>query len=166
MGCDVTRIPAYSDAEWGLLVGLPQSVVIAASTAETDSEGRTLTELQVGLRAIAAGRDSGSALVGAVAQEIIDQVGDPDTGTDTVLIEFYDPAAGIADVLDRAATASTLLAARATEGEAAAYAHWLVTIAEEVIQATRSGGVLGLGGIQVSAAEQQFRDRLAEVLHD
>ena len=156
----------YSDEEWGLLVGLPQSVVVAASAAETDGGRRTADEAEVGLRAIAAGRESPNPLVARIAAELVARIGDPEAGEAAPVIQPADPAAAVADVLDRAARAVKLLAARAGEGDAAAYRHWLVTIADEVVGAARSGGVLGLGGDVVSESERRFRDRLAEVLQD
>ena len=50
------------------------------------------------------------------------------------------------------------------EGEAGAYRHWLVKIAENVVNAASTGGILGLGGDAVSPSERRFRDRLSEVL--
>ncbi len=68
--------PAYtrfgvSDEEWGLLVGLPQSVLTAAAAAESDGTRRTMAENAAGLETIAAGRESASPLVAAVAGEIV-----------------------------------------------------------------------------------------------
>jgi hypothetical protein len=156
----------YSDAEWGLLVGLPQSVLNAASAAEHDGTRRTLAESHAGLEAIAGGRESASPLVTAVAVELVSRVGDPETGEELPAIEPPDREAFIGDVLDRAGKAAALLTARADEGEAGAYKHWLVTIAEQVVTASPSGGILGVGGDLVTDAERRFRDRLAAVLDD
>ncbi|MFF0175536.1 hypothetical protein ACWD6L_19425 [Micromonospora profundi] len=156
----------FSDGEWGLLVGLPQSVLTAASAAESDGTRRTMAENAAGLETIAAGRESASPLVAAVAGEIVTRVGDPESGEELPVIAPADPRAMIDDVLARAGEASTLLAARVDEGEAGAYKHWLVKIAEQVVGAASSGGLLGLGGEAVSDSERRFRDRLAHVLND
>ncbi|MFD6565887.1 hypothetical protein [Micromonospora profundi] len=156
----------FSDEEWGLLVGLPQSVLTAASAAESDGTRRTMAENAAGLETIAAGRESASPLVAAVAGEIVTRVGDPESGEELPVIAPADPRAMIDDVLVRAGEASALLAARVDEGEAGAYKHWLVTIAEQVVGAASSGGLLGLGGEAVSDSERRFRDRLAHVLND
>lgn len=156
----------YSDDEWGLLVGLPQSVVVAASAAEADGGRKTTAEGEAGLRAIAVGRESPNPLVRRIATELIERVGDPEEGEAAPVIQPRDPERAVIDVLERASVAVGLLAGRADEGDAAAYRHWLVTIAEEVVGAARSGGVLGIGGEVVSESERQFRDRLAEVLRD
>ncbi|MEH1030175.1 hypothetical protein V6W11_20755 [Micromonospora profundi] len=156
----------FSDGEWGLLVGLPQSVLTAASAAESDGTRRTMAENAAGLETIAAGRESASPLVAAVAGEIVTRVGDPESGEELPVIAPADPGAMIDDVLVRAGEASTLLAARVDEGEAGAYKHWLVKIADQVVGAASSGGLLGLGGEAVSDSERRFRDRLAHVLND
>ena len=167
----MTDEPAYSafgftDAEWGLLVGLPQSVLTAASVAESDGTRRTLAENAAGLEAIATGRESSSPLVTAVAGELVSRVGDPEVGEELPAIEPDDPAGYIDDVLGRARVAVTLLTDRTGEGEAGAYKHWLVTIAEQVVTASPSGGILGIGGDLVTDSERRFRDRLATVLND
>ncbi|WP_431976969.1 hypothetical protein [Micromonospora haikouensis] len=156
----------FSDEEWGLLVGLPQSVLTAASAAEHDSARRTMAENAAGLESIATGRESGSPLVAAVAGEIVSRVGDPEAGEELPVIAPADPRAVIEDVLNRAASAARLLAEKVGEGEAGAYKHWLVEIAEHVVSAASSGGILGLGGDVVSDSERRFRDRLSQVLND
>ena len=83
----------FTDAEWGLLVGLPQSVLTAASAAEHDGTRRTLAENAAGLEAISEGRESASPLVTAVAAELVSRVGDPESGEELPAIEPADPAA-------------------------------------------------------------------------
>ncbi|MBQ0895779.1 hypothetical protein KBX37_22220 [Micromonospora sp. U56] len=156
----------FSDEEWGLLVGLPQAVLTAASAAEHDGSRRTRAENAAGLETISAGRESANPLVAAVAGEIVSRVGDPEAGEELPVIEPADPQALIDDVLARAGQASALLAARVDEGGAGAYKHWLVEIAEQVVGAAPTGGLLGLGGDQVSDSERRFRDRLSHVLND
>ncbi|MFV2100712.1 hypothetical protein [Micromonospora sp. LOL_024] len=156
----------FSDEEWGLLVGLPQSVLTAASAAESDGTKATMTESAAGLETISVGRESASPLVAAVAGEIMTRVGDPEAGEELPAIEPADPRAYAEDVLGRAKEAAALLAARVDEGQAGAYQHWLVEITEQVVGAASSGGVLGLGASLVSPSERRFRDRLAQVLND
>ncbi|GAA4685815.1 hypothetical protein [Phytohabitans rumicis] len=156
----------FSDEEWGLLVGLPQSVLIAASAAESDGTRRTHAENAAGLSAIAAGREGASPLVAAVALEVVARVGDPEAGEELPAIAPSDPEAYTADVLKRAGEAATLLHGKVSAGEAGAYAHWLVSVAEQVVTAAPSGGLLGLGGDLVTEPERRFRDELAKVLND
>jgi hypothetical protein len=167
----VTETTAYaqmgfSDEEWGLLVGLPHAVVTAASAAENDGTRRTMAEGAAGHEAISLGRESASPLVSAVATELVSRVGDPETGEELPVITPAAPDVVITDALQRARAATALLAARVDEGEAGAYRHWLVSIAEQVVTAAATGGVLGLGGDQVTESERTFRDHLAAALND
>jgi hypothetical protein len=170
-GGRVSDEPAYAgfgftDAEWGLVTGLPQAVLNAASAAEADGARRTRAESAAGLDAIGQGRESPSPLVSAVAAELVDRVGDPEQGAELPPVEPPDPAAYASDVLARAAEVATLLGGRVSEGDAGAYRHWLVEIADEVVGAAPSGGVLGIGGDRVTETERRFRDELARVLAD
>ncbi|MET0419086.1 MAG: hypothetical protein ABW022_23985 [Actinoplanes sp.] len=156
----------FTDSEWGLLVGLPQSVLTAASAATPDSTRKTRAESAAGLDVISDARASASPLVTAVAAAIVSRVGDPDLGEEPPVIEPSDPAGYAEDVISRAAEANALLAAKAELAEAETYKHWLVEIAESVVGAASSGGVLGIGGDTVTDSERAFRDALAKALTD
>ena len=156
----------FTDEEWGLLVGLPHAVLTAASAAENDSTRRTMAEGAAGQEAISLGRESASTLVAAIANELLSRVGDPEAGEELPVIEPEQPVLLIEDTLERAQAASTLLTQRVDEGEAGAYRHWLVSIAEDVVTAAPSGGMLGLGGEQVTESERTFRDQLSAALVD
>ena len=156
----------FTDAEWGLLVGLPQSVLTAASVATHDSARKTRAETAAGLDQISDARASASPLVTAIAQAVLDQTGDPDRGEEMPAIEPADPVGYGQDVVGRAATASTLLAAKADTADAETYKHWLVEIADSVVGAASTGGVLGIGGDVVTDDERAFRDALAQALAD
>jgi hypothetical protein len=171
MGNAVTDDPLYamlgfSDAEWGLLVGLPQSVLTAASAATPDSTRKTRAESAAGLDVISDARVSASQLVAAVAGQIVSRVGDPDLGEEPPVIEPGDPRAYVEDVLGRAAEVNALLTAKAQQADAETYKHWLVEIAESVVGAASTGGVLGIGGETVTDDEREFRDELAKILAD
>ncbi|MFI5892734.1 hypothetical protein ACIA5D_21750 [Actinoplanes sp. NPDC051513] len=156
----------FTDAEWGLLVGLPQSVLTAASAATPDSARKTRAENEAGRDVISDARVSASPLVAAVAAGLLSEVGDPELGEEVPVIEPNDPIAYVEDVLDRAAQANALLTAKADQADAETYKHWLVEIAESVVGAASTGGVLGIGGEQVTDTEREFRDDLAKALAD
>jgi hypothetical protein len=160
----VTTEPVYTDEEWGLIVGLPLSVVVAASHVESDSSRATQSESTAGMEAISIGRESASPLVAQVATELLSRAGDPEAGEEPPQISPGDPLAFAADVIARAREAAEILAERAPEEEAEAYRHWLVSIADDVITAAKSGAVLGIGGERVTPAERTFRDDLADTL--
>ena len=156
----------FTDAEWGLLVGLPQSVLTAAGAATHDSARKSRAEYAAGLTEIADARGSASTLVAAVAAAAVDSAGDPELGEELPVVEPGDPAGYADDVIERAAEAAILLAAKATEADAETYKHWLVEVADIVVGAASTGSVLGLGGESVTDAERTFRDRLSKVLAD
>ncbi|PRY27600.1 hypothetical protein [Pseudosporangium ferrugineum] len=154
----------FTDPEWGLLAGLPQSVLTAASAATPDSARKTRQETAAGLDRISDARASASPLVAAVARAVLAATGDPDRGEELPAIEPADPVGYVQDVITRAAEAAALLAAKATPADAETYKHWLVEIAESVVGAASTGGVLGLGGDQITENEREFRDELAKAL--
>lgn len=156
----------YSDQEWGLLVGLPQAVAVAASAVQPDGAGATRAEFAAGQEAISAGRESASPLVFRVSEALLSQVGDPEQGEEPPTIRVADPEAVKKDVLDRVRQADQLLRGHEDQGDAAAYKHWLVEIADAVVNAATTGGVLGLGGQRIAPAEQEFIHELTVALGD
>lgn len=156
----------FTDSEWGLLVGLPQSVLTAASVATPDGARKTRAENAAGLDKISDGRGSASPLVAAVAAELVTRVGDPEAGEEPPVIQPSDPIGYVGDVLDRASKAAKLLDTRSADADAGAYKHWLVEIAETVVGAASSGGVFGIGSADITDDERKFRDQLSHVLSD
>jgi hypothetical protein len=153
----------YSTEEWELLVELPELVVISATSAEADGARRTVEEGLAGDRAIEAGRRSDSPLVRAVAAELWTDEENTDE-PQPAAVEFNDRRRGLTDTLAKARRAAGLLAAKAAPADAAAYKGWLGDIAEQVCEAARSGGFLGIGGEQVSDAEREFLTDLRAAL--
>jgi hypothetical protein len=156
----------FTDSEWGLLVGLPQSVLTAASAATPDGNRKTRAENEAGRTEIADARASASPLVAAIAAAAVDQAGDPELGEEPPVIEPGDPIGYAEDVLSRVTEAVALLAGKAEESDAQTYKHWLVEIADTVVGAASTGGVLGIGGETVTASERDFRDQLSKALTD
>lgn len=167
----MTDVPQYAtwgftDAEWGLLVGLPQAVLTAASAATHDSARKTRAENEAGREKISEARASASALVAAVAGAVLDVAGDPELGEEPPVIEPADPASYARDVIARAGEAALLLGENASDSDAETYKHWLVEIADTVVGAASTGGVLGIGAEPVTDREREFRDGLAKALTD
>jgi hypothetical protein len=154
----------FTDSEWGLLTGLPQAVLTAASAVTQDSARKTRAENEAGREKISEARASASALVVAVAGATLGQSGDPELGEEAPVIEPGDPVGYAQDVIDRAARANALLAARVDAADAETYKHWLVEIADTVVGAATTGGVLGIGGETVTDRERAFRDDLSKAL--
>ncbi len=142
----------YRRDEWELLIRLPGRIVVAATSAEADTPRRTVAEGLAGIDAIAAGRASASRLVRDVVAAIYAESADDPP----VAEEFHDRASGIADVLVACRAVARILAERAVREDRDAYRHWLEAIEARVCRASRTGGLLGLGGQLVSPAEQRF----------
>ena len=152
----------FTDAEWGLLTGLPQSVLTAASAASPDSARKTRAESAAGLDRISDARASASPLVAAAATAAVAEAGDPEIGEEAPVIEPGDPAGYAADVVSRAAEAAALLAAKASPADAETYKHWLVEIADEGLffQAiTRTGETIDAGSLLASTADTAGQPR-------
>ena len=150
----MTGLASFAEAERDLLVRLPRWIVAAASAVQPDNAVRTHREMEAGFLAVANGRLSGDRFLTEVANgtlDIFDEEGPVAT-------------AEVDGVLEKAGSAWQLVRARVSSDEAAAYARWLLDITDEVISAARSDGVLGVGGLLISPAEQRFRDRLAQIL--
>lgn len=149
----MTHRSVFSDAEWRLLVRLPRWVIAAASAVQADGAFGTAAESDVGLVAVAQGRQSSSPLVSAVADELTEAFDAP-----------ADAPANAASTLDSARTVVGLLTAKADDADTTAYREWLLAIADMVIKAARSGGVMGLGAQRVTEAEQRFQEELVQAL--
>jgi hypothetical protein len=150
----------FRQEEWDLLVGLPGRVVVAATSAQSDTPRRTVSEGLAGIDAIAAGRVSSSRLVRDIVATIDERADNDPPAAE----EFSDPAAGIADVLDACRAATGVLSGCADPGDSEAYRQWIASIAVQVCGESRSGGVLGAGGARVSPAERRFLDDLTAAL--
>jgi hypothetical protein len=157
----VTTRADFANEEWELLVQLPRWVVAAASAAQHDLAYRTHIEIESGFIASAKGNEIGSPFVAEVTADTMRIFDTPDT---VRAIEFHDRAAAIVSVLERVRTVNQVLKNRAGVGDAMAYRRWLITIADVVISAAKTGGFLGIGGTLVTASEQAFRDRLVLAL--
>jgi hypothetical protein len=157
MPSSASTYAAFSPAEWSLLVRLPAQVVIAATSAESDSPKRTVAEGLAGLDAIAAGLSSQSQLVRRVVSTIYAERSDDEAAAE----EFTDRTGGLAQVLAACRRAANLLDSRAYPEDREAYQEWMQAIAARVCAASRTGGVFGVGGVRVSPSEQAFLDELA-----
>jgi hypothetical protein len=147
----------FAPDDWWLLVRLPAAVMVATVAAQQDPPRRTVAEGLAALDAIAAGRRSNSELVRAVVAEIY---AEPDEGVAGGTIDGAD----LDPVLSQCRRATEVLRKHADPADAEAYRRWVHEVAERVCGATRSGGVLGLSGEQIGAAEQQLLDQLATAL--
>jgi len=143
----VTDKSAFDTTEWDELLLLPWLVIDGASAAQADGALGTAAENEVGLVSIARGRELGSPFVANIAEELT----------------YNDPPQrdkmSAPDLVTRCRELSLVLGAKADQGDADVYRKWLVSIAENVSAAARSGGLFGLR-TDVTDVERQFVDEL------
>jgi hypothetical protein len=174
----LTAIAEFTPDDYAILHRTPSAVAFAVAYAERDDAIRLMRELRAGLTAAreAAFAFPDNEIVQALAeamQEIEDESEEgaeasengherPDD-TEEILPE-RNPRLAAETSLDLARQSIEILQANATLEETVQFKHWLIAIAEQVALATRSGGVLGLGGTQLSDEEQAYLMQLREAL--
>lgn len=100
---------------------------------------------------------AGEVVTSASATDAVTAFGAPD-------VDPRDPGAFLHEVVANATQAREILAAKASPDEASGYNAWVLDIVEHVINRTRSGGFLGIGGERVGDEEADFRADLAAAL--
>jgi hypothetical protein len=149
----MTRKADFDAEQWETLTGAPALAALAVSRADRGGGLREAASLT---------RTYGEARAGARTPLVEALLASPPAIPRT--------AAGVdpAELLDRArdavARASALLRERATEDELREWGDFVVTLTEAVARAHREGGVLGIGGQEVSPAERDALEAIALAL--
>jgi hypothetical protein len=78
--------------------------------------------------------------------------------------KIEDPSKAGEQVLDELREVQEIVAAKATTEEAAAFARWLVEVAQDAANAAKEGGFMGFGAEQVSQGEQRMLEQLRSTL--
>jgi hypothetical protein len=147
---------SFTAEEWQRLLESPMLAAMAVTAADPSGLFGLIKEGFAASQALAAARaDPGSnELVSAVVTDL-----ETPAGRDAVRDGLKAALAGAraADVKPRAIEGlrqvSLLLESKAPT-DAAAFKTWLAALAERVAEASKEGGFLGFGGVQVSAAEK------------
>jgi hypothetical protein len=92
------------------------------------------------------------------ATDVVAAIGAPD-------VDPRDPGAFLHEVIANATQAREILAAKATPDETGGYTAWVLEVVDRVINRTKSGGFLGIGGERVDEEEANFRADLAAALN-
>jgi hypothetical protein len=79
-------------------------------------------------------------------------------------VDPRDPNGFVHEVIANAMIVREILAAKASEAEAAGYRAWVNGVVERVINRTKSGGFLGIGGERVGDEEEKFRAEIVAAL--
>ena len=147
----MTEKAAFNAEEWSKLVEAPALAALRVIAAD---RGGTIREsLSLG-RAYSEARRDGSGLL----QEIVSTAPQVDPS------ELKDRAALPQRTATALREALTLLEQKATPEEAQAYREFVLKVAETVARAHKEGGVLGIGGKEISESEQAVLDELAGLL--
>ena len=147
---------SFTTEEWQQVLESPLLAATAVTAADPSGLFGLVKEGFAASRALAEARaDTGSnELMSAVVADL-----ETSEGRDSVREGLKAALAGgrAADVKPRAIEGlrqvSALLETKAPE-DAAAFKAWLAEIAERVAEASKEGGFLGFGGVQVSDAEK------------
>jgi hypothetical protein len=144
---------SFTDQQWQQLVEAAPSIARAVAAA-SGSLAQTEFELEAFLRLLEQTRNetAGQGLLGSLTADIHARLS---SGSLTLAADDV-----VADGIHAARRAGALLAVEPEEHEARAVRYWLLEVARTVAGATRNGGIMGLGGQDMSRSE---RDTLAAI---
>jgi hypothetical protein len=151
----------YTAEEWDLLTRGPFMAAMAVVAASPSGPIGVIKELSAVGSVFQEASQSGetSALINALVSDV--KAGYRPTGT----TEQGQRPEEIKDLaLKTCREVTALLARKAPAPEAEGFKRWLLTAAQQAAEAAKEGGVLGIGGVRVSAAEQAVLTELAGVL--
>ncbi len=150
----MTRKADFNAEEWSTLVEGPLYAGMRVISAD---RGGNLRE------SLALGRVYQEARAHHGESELLDElVKSPPAIEPDRLREARGSIAGVAS--ERLRDAMEILAAKATPEEIDAYKTFVMTVAQAVASAHKEGGLLGIGGKQISDAENQALDEISAAL--
>ena len=147
----------FTDHQWQRLVEAGPQIALAVA-ASAGSAGQSETELGAFLRLVdeAADGSEHAPLLGQLAAASRDKV------ASGMLTGNADDA--IPDGIQAAREAGAILAVAADEADARSIRQWLLQVAHVTAAAAREGGVLGIGGKDVSDRERETMASVADGL--
>lgn len=157
----MTSKAAFTDEEWVRVRRAPNVAGMAISLADPGGPIELSKETMATLRGIGAPPAEHELLV-TISQEVMamgQRHENPMRG-----FEVDDKSQAGAAVLAELRAAQDTVEAKATPEEAAAFARWLLEIAQDAADAAKEGGFMGFGAEQVSAGEQHMLDELHSTL--
>lgn len=147
---------SFTSEEWTKLLESPMVAGMAVSVAEPSGLWGTLKEVFASGSALAAAKTDASAneLIKAVVADFETSEGRSDI-QEALRMRFAGakPAEVVQRSLFSLEEVSRLLEAKAPN-DAAAFKAWLQGIGQKVAEASKEGGFLGFGGVQVTDAEK------------
>jgi hypothetical protein len=153
----------YSNEEITDLTRALGQVVLGAGMSEKSGSFGLMREIVAAMQASA-------VFVGESSNPLLKQIvtqADPSEMDDAEKDKDESPASAQKAVEEGIAAAQRthdLLIAKGRDDDADAWAQLLLTAANAAVQATKTGGFLGIGGEKVTASEQAYMQRLADTL--
>jgi hypothetical protein len=147
----------FSEEEWSRILRAPFVAGLAITLADPGGPIEAAKESMAALKS-ATNPPSREPLLADVAldvQAMVQQRHNP--------LQGYRPSQGEAvgaQVLDELRAVRTVVAAKATPEEAAAFGRWLLGTAQAAADAAKEGGFMGFGAEQVSQGEQAMLDQV------
>jgi hypothetical protein len=150
----MTRKADFNAEEWSTVADAP---LYAAMRVISADRGGTLRE------SLALGRVYKEARAGHGASELLDELVKSPPSIDAERVR--EAGGNIGTVAsERLGEAISILEAKATPEEIDAYKRFVMTAAQAVASAHKEGGFLGIGGKQISDAENQALDEISTAL--
>jgi hypothetical protein len=159
----MTAKDTFTDEEWTRLMRAPFVAGMAISLADPGGPIEAFKETSATLKAVlAAERGGDSDLVQAIAEDTAAHARE----RKNPLAGFKPTSAATAgvEILDELKAAHGIVAAKATEAEAEAFAAWLLAVAQAAADAAKEGGFMGFHAQRVSEGEQRMLDSIREAL--
>jgi hypothetical protein len=146
----------FTTEEWNTLLESVMMAGIAVTAADPSGLWGTLKESMASARQVMGARHDANAtgLIRAVVGEF--ETGEGRAAAREGLrsqLSGKRPAEIVAESLEVLKQAAAIVSAKAP-GEAAAFKGWLQHISQSVAEASKEGGFLGFGGVQISEAEK------------
>jgi hypothetical protein len=162
----MTDRSAFSDDEWEMLVSAPMLAGMAVTAAEPSGVWGLLKESMTVASEMTQARADPvvNPLVRAIAADYQTVEGRAAAQDElTGRMSASEPADVKVTALAALAEAAALLDAKAPR-DGGAVKEWLLTISQHVAQASREGGFLGFGGVEVSEAENAILAQIRTAL--
>lgn len=154
----------FTPDEWKLLLESVMMSGIAVTAAEPSGLWGTLKESFASARTMASGKAGSSDLIKALVADFETSEGRSVAREGlSEKLKGSNPAEITAKSIDTLRQAAALLDAKAP-GEAADVKAWLRQISASVAEASKEGGFLGFGGVEVSSSEKATLEEIDAAL--
>lgn len=162
---EVAEVPVdgYSKEELNNLTKALGAVVLGAGMSEKSGSFGLMREVMAAMRATA-------GFVGESSSPLLRQIisdtdpSDIDSAESEAKSTPESAQKAVEDGIAAAKSSHDALVDKGNTEDADAWAQLLLTAANAAVQATKTGGFLGFGGEKVTPAEQEYMQRLSDVL--